>query len=110
MAGHLAAGNAPLVPVPSALALDRASPDWTRRSQPACVGMLRGDQPVALDCGMQPDQVNLRVRCAPLYYSIHRMGLGEDSSGRAPEQQDIVQLNSNQIDSERASEDEREPA
>lgn len=67
-------------------------------------------QVVALDYGMQGDQVTLRVRRALLYYTIKRLGLGEDGSERAPEQQHIVLLNRKEIDSELPSEDERETA
>lgn len=67
-------------------------------------------QVVALDYGMQGDQVTLRVRRALLYYAIKRLGLGEDGSERTPEQQHIVWLNRDDIDSDLSSEDGRETA
>ena len=54
--------------------------------------------------------MTLRVRRALLYYAIKRLGLGEDGSERIPEQQHIVWLNRDDIDSELPSEDGRERA
>ena len=67
-------------------------------------------QVIALDYGMQGDQLTLRVRRALLYYTIKRLGLGEDGSGRTPEQQHIVLLNRDDIDSDLPAEDGRETA
>ncbi len=67
-------------------------------------------QVVALDYGMQDGQVTLRVRRALLYYTIKRLGLGEEGLARAPEQQHIVLLNREEIDLKVPSEDEREKA
>lgn len=64
----------------------------------AMSGVLRGVEPVDPGYGIQGDQVRLRERRALLFHTIKRSGSGEEGWERAPEQQHIVPLNTEEID------------
>ena len=67
-------------------------------------------QVVALDYGMQGDRVTLHVRRALLLLHAQAAGPWRAGSGRSPEQQHIVLLNREEIDSDLLFQDERETA
>ena len=73
-------------------------------------GMLRRVQPVNPGYGIHGDQATLRERRALLFHPFKRLGSGEEGRERAPEQQHIVWLNRDDIDSDLPSEDGRETA
>jgi predicted DNA-binding transcriptional regulator YafY len=52
---------------------------------------------IALDYGMRSGRTKVKVRKALLYYALKRLGLDTDPSARAPQDQQIVLLNREQI-------------
>lgn len=72
-------------------------------------GTLRGVQPVDPGYGIQGDQVTLREWRALLFHTIKRSGNGEEGWERAPEQQHIVLLNTEEIDPDRPEADWKQP-
>ncbi len=53
---------------------------------------------IALDYGMRGGQTKIKVRKALLYYALRRLGLDTDPSARKPQDQQIVLLNSAELE------------
>jgi hypothetical protein len=54
---------------------------------------------ITLDYGMRSGKVKIPVRKALLYYTLKRLGLDTDPSARSPQNQQIILLNHDQINS-----------
>ena len=54
---------------------------------------------IALDYGMRGGKAKIKVRRALLYYALKRLGLDTDPSAQRPQDQQIVIINQNDMES-----------